>query len=107
MSYRGSSPVSSLQRAPEQTESWIPVTSTGMTAELECPWPYLRQRRDALPRDDLGQLDGRLVEGIDAHEPRGENRFQHEMHHQRPHRALVKAGEIEGAHRPARAQQRL
>ena len=44
----------------------------------------LMQRRDALAGDDLGQLDGGLVEGVDAHQPRGENRLQHEVHHQRP-----------------------
>ena len=57
----------------------------------------LAQRRDALAGDDFGQLDGGLVEGVDAHQARGENRFQHEVHHQRPDAALVEAGEIEGA----------
>ena len=45
--------------------------------------------------------------GIDAQQARGENRLQHEMHHQRPDAPLVKPGEIEGAHRPAGLPQRL
>ena len=32
LSYRGSSPVSTQPRAPEQAARWIPVTSTGMTS---------------------------------------------------------------------------
>src|SRR5262245_10109991 len=58
----------------------------------------LRQRRDALARDDLRQLHRGLIERIDAQQMRGENRLQHHVHHQRAEARLVKAREIEGAH---------
>ncbi len=44
-----------------------------------------------LARQNLAQLDGRLVERIDAQQTAGENRLQHEMHQQRAQRALVQA----------------
>src|SRR5262249_2537610 len=61
----------------------------------------LAESSHALARDHLGQLHGRLIEGIDAHQPGSENRFQQEMHHQRPNALLVKASEVEDTHRTA------
>ena len=47
----------------------------------------------------------RLVERVDAEQMRGEDRLQHEMHHQRAERALVQRVEVDGAYRsPGRDQ---
>ena len=56
----------------------------------------LRKRSNALTREDLGEFDGGLVEGVHAHEPRRENRFEHKMHHECADAALVEVGKVDG-----------
>src|SRR5262249_57452929 len=69
--------------------------------------PSRLQLRHPLASDDLGQLHRRLVERIHTHEPPGENRFEHQMHHQRPDTRLVKPIKVENAYRPPGAAERL
>src|SRR5690606_12752976 len=52
-----------------------------------------------LARQNLAQLDGRLVERIDAEQTAGEDRLQHEMHEQGAQRALVQPVDVDHAHR--------
>ena len=55
----------------------------------------------------LGELHCRLIEWIDAHQARGEDRFQHAVHHQRAEAGLVQPVEVEDAHRTPGPTQRL
>src|SRR5690606_28857628 len=59
-----------------------------------------------LARQNLAQLDRRLIERIDAEQTAGENRLQHEMHQVSAQRALIQAIDVDKAHRPSRAGQR-
>src|SRR5262249_8877688 len=83
----------SLVLIPHQASNLSP----GVLGVQEAPCAPLPERSDVLACNHLGQLHGRLIEGIDAHKPGCENRFQHEMHHQRPNAWLVKAGEVDEA----------
>src|SRR5581483_5019504 len=49
----------------------------------------------------------RLVERVDTEQVGGEDRFQHEMHHERAERALVQDFQIDGPHRPPGSDQGL
>ena len=58
-------------------------------------------------RDELTRFYRGLVERIDAQKRAGENRLQHEVHHQSADGALVKPFDVDGADRPAGGDQRL
>src|SRR6202035_3019009 len=60
-----------------------------------------RPTREVLLRQHLALLNGRLIERIDADELRGDDRLQHEMHHQLAESWLVEPVEMQGAHRTA------
>src|SRR6185312_910275 len=64
-------------------------------------------RAQIAARDDFTRFYRRLVERVDAQEMAGEDRFQHEMHHQGAKRPLVEPFEVDGAHRPAGREQGL
>ena len=46
----------------------------------------------------LAFFNPRLVKGIDPHEPPHDYRFQHEVHHQRPHLEFVDAIEVDNTY---------
>src|SRR5262249_2756118 len=58
-------------------------------------------------RQHLALLDRRLIERIDAHEPGGDDRLQHEVHEQGAEARFVEALEMDRAHRAAVVGERL
>src|SRR5690242_15442607 len=50
-------------------------------------------------RENFALLDRRLIERIDPQKMRGDDRLQHEMHHQRAERALIQLRNIKRANR--------
>src|SRR6185312_90191 len=58
-------------------------------------------------REDFALFDRRLVERIDPQKMRGDDRLQHEMHHQRAERTLVELGDMKRANRAAVRSERI
>src|SRR5579885_58309 len=58
-------------------------------------------------RKHLSFFHGRLIEGIDAEKMGGDDRLQHEMHHQRAERALIQLRDMDRADRAAVLRERV